>query len=220
MGRILSKQSSVTALQIVLAITILLASANAQQNVTTWHNDNLRTGQNTNETTLTPSNLGTQNHSGFGQLCHYSLDGQAYAQPLVMTNVTLNGTPYTSVIYVVTMRNTLYIFSGTPSNGNCVLIKSLSLTPSGQYPVDCAYIGSRDCKFLNPTVGILGTPVIRPVTTIGKLYAITASQDVQSGPPNHWYHYLHEVDLYQLTELTTPVRVFPELQFHSGRSVV
>jgi hypothetical protein len=182
MGRILSTQFSVAVvLQTILAINLLLAPGSAQQNVTTWHNDNLRTGQNTNETTLTPSNLGTQNHSGFGQLCHYGLDGQVYAQPLVMTNVTLNGTTYPSVVYVVTMRNTLYVFSGAPSNGNCVLIKSLDLNPTQpvqQYPVDCRHIGSTDCKFLNPYVGVLGTPAIRPVTTVGKLYAVTETQDV------------------------------------------
>ena len=65
MGRILSMQFSVAVvLQTTLTISILVGSANAQQNVTTWHNDNLRTGENTNETTLTPSNLGTQNHTG------------------------------------------------------------------------------------------------------------------------------------------------------------
>src|SRR5579872_782125 len=39
-----------------------------QTGVWTWHNDNWRTGQNTGEATLTPSNVNSRN---FGQICSY-----------------------------------------------------------------------------------------------------------------------------------------------------
>src|SRR5438445_11044559 len=65
--------------------------------VLTQHNDNARTGANLVERTLTPQNVSTQ----FGYLYDLSANGVVYAQPLVDTNVTINGTVHASVVYVV-----------------------------------------------------------------------------------------------------------------------
>jgi len=54
--------------------------------VTTWHNDNSRTGKNVSETRLTVSNV---NSSGFGKLFAYKVDGQIYAQPLYVPSVPI-----------------------------------------------------------------------------------------------------------------------------------
>ena len=85
----------------------------AQVNVWTWHNDNGRTGQNASETSLTPSSV---NKTGFGQLCSYgggttspTLDGQVYAQPLVLWD-SVNSR---NLVYVVTQNDSLYMFDGT-----------------------------------------------------------------------------------------------------------
>ena len=134
-------------------------------NVLTWHNDTYRTGDNLNESALT---YNTISKDTFGQRCSAALDGQVYAQPLVVTNVTIQGTPYPSVAYVVTQNDTLYAINGTPQNGNnnCQIIASLPfLTTSGlptygQQAVDCHHIGAGGCATIAPTVGILGTPVI------------------------------------------------------------
>src|SRR5262249_22800967 len=45
----------------------------------TFHNDNLRTGANLNETVLTPANV---NSSQFGKLFAYATDGISHASPL------------------------------------------------------------------------------------------------------------------------------------------
>ena len=55
-------------------------------NVLTRQNDNQHTGQNLQETILSPSNV---NPGGFGKLFSYYVDGQVYAQPLYVQNLTM-----------------------------------------------------------------------------------------------------------------------------------
>jgi hypothetical protein len=113
-------------LTLTLAAAPWLSAQSAPSfNILTWQIDVGRTGQNLSETTLTTSSVQTGN---FGQLCNVALDGQVYAQPLVVTNVTLtvNGIPtnYPSVAYVATQNGTLYAIerhaadfgTGMPSN--------------------------------------------------------------------------------------------------------
>jgi hypothetical protein len=107
-------------------LTLLLLSAGsasleAQTNVLTYHNDNARTGQNTTETTLTLANVNT---TQFAKLHSVSVDGYVYAQPLVMTNVSISGGTHT-VVYVATMNDSLYAIDA--NNGS--VLWQLSLIP-------------------------------------------------------------------------------------------
>src|SRR5579871_6978885 len=70
----------------------------AQVNVLTWHNDNARTGQNLQETTLTPANV---NASSFGKLFTIPTDGKVDAQPLSFNNV----------LYVASEHDSVYAFN-------------------------------------------------------------------------------------------------------------
>jgi hypothetical protein len=121
--------------------------------------------------------------SNFGQLCSLQLDGQVYAQPLVVTNVMWapTGKPYDRVVYVVTESDTIYAIDGTPPTpGPCTSIQIIgsqnlsSLLPGGQYPADCKYIGNESCTTIAPYIGVLGTPVV----AINPSYLITETQDM------------------------------------------
>ena len=134
---------------LILTSTLL----HAQVNVITYHNDNWRTGQNTKETVLTPSNVGP-NH--FGKLCAAPVDGQIYAQPLVGSNVPIKGHIYPTVVYVATQNDSVYAIDGTNCN---VILGPVSLLGPGESPVSCRYVGSSGCVTIAPVIGILGTPV-------------------------------------------------------------
>jgi hypothetical protein len=183
--------------------------------VLTWQNDNYRTGQNLSEGILLSSNV-----PSIGQLCSKKLDGQVFAQPLVVTNVTIpptNGHLYKSVVYVVTENDTLYALQGDPSDSYepaCSILNGtnglslLQFLPPNSYPVNCYNIGamSHGCKTVAPSVGILGTPVINinSTGTSGTIYLVTATQLGCSGQctPSAFAHYLHAIDLAAFTEVS------------------
>ena len=64
-----------------MATLTVNAVASSSVDVLTYHYDNLRTGQNLNETTLNLSNV---NPTLFGKLFSQVVDGQIYAEPLVL----------------------------------------------------------------------------------------------------------------------------------------
>ena len=108
----------------LLGMMLVALSSTAQApppvNVITWHNDNYRTGQNTNEMILTTGANGNVTKSTFGLLCkEASITGQVYAQPLVVGHA--NGS---MTVYVATMQDYVYAFA-IPAQwkGNCQSIQ-------------------------------------------------------------------------------------------------
>jgi hypothetical protein len=160
-------------------------TALAQISVTTYHNDNYRTGWNSSETVLTPANV---NSSSFGLLSKTELDDQVDSQPLVVASVNITAGTHQgthSVVYVVTENNTVYAIDA--SAGTILLTHNLG-TPV-KMPLGCNNNG--------PNVGINSTPVID--TTSNTLFVIDYTQDT-TGPA----HRIHALDLGSLTDKTTP----------------
>jgi hypothetical protein len=75
-------------IHVVIFSCLLSTLSSAQINVTTFHYDNARTGQDTFETVLTTANV---NSNQFGKLFTTAVDGYVYAQPLYLANVTVSG---------------------------------------------------------------------------------------------------------------------------------
>ena len=73
---------------LVLTCIACAGALRAQVSVTTFHNDLARTGQNTQETTLTPANVTS---TQFGKLFSLPVDGAVYAQPLYLWQVNIAG---------------------------------------------------------------------------------------------------------------------------------
>jgi hypothetical protein len=75
--------------------------------VLTHHNDNNRSGDNLNESLL---NAGNVNSNTFGLIYTRPVDDQIYAQPLVMTNVSIPGQGTHNILYVCTVNDTIYAY--------------------------------------------------------------------------------------------------------------
>ena len=168
----------------VVSLLCLIAGAlHAQVNVATYHNDNARTGQNTQETILTPSNV---NSTQFGKLFSASVDGAVYAQPLYLSNLAIGGGTH-NVVYVATEHDSVYAIDA--DTGSIYSQVSL-IAPGGTTPNSRNDLG---CGDLVPEVGITGTPVIDIAS--GTLYVVAKS--LVGG---HVVQYLHALDVASLAE--------------------
>jgi uncharacterized protein (TIGR03437 family) len=158
--RALAKKSMHLA-QAILQCALL---STAQVSVLTYHNDLARTGQNLNETILTPSSVSS---GQFGQLFSYAVDGQVYAQPLYMPEVNIPGKGVYNVVFVVTEHDSVYAFDAD-HNAATPLWHVSFINPSGG--VTAVPAESLVCNVITPEVGITGTPVIDPAN--GTLYVV------------------------------------------------
>jgi hypothetical protein len=161
-------------------------------NVLTYHNDLARDGANLAETTLSPSNV---NASTFGLLFSYPVDGQVYAQPLYMANVTLADNSVHNIAFVATENDSVYAFDANDAsagpNGNGILWHDSFIDPAnGTTTV------SRDdvnCGVISPQIGITDTPVIDPTTNI--MYFVAATKQTASDGTVSFHQQLHAVDV-------------------------
>jgi glucose dehydrogenase len=115
--------------------------------VLTWHNDLARTGQNLNETILTPANV---NFNQFGKLFSISVGGaQVYAQPLYVSSLSIPGKGVHNVLYIATEHDSVY----TCDADTGTVLWQVVLLKSGGTPSD-----NLGCNVVQPVIGITATP--------------------------------------------------------------
>ncbi len=148
--------------------------------VLTWHNDLARTGQNLAEVSLTLANV---NAANFGKLFIMPMDGQVYAQPLVVSALSLPGFGVRDVVYAATEHDT--VFACDANTGAVLWQKSMLL--AGETPAD-----PQGCGDLTPELGITATSVIdRMSGAHGAIYVVAMSKDMSG----HYFQRLHALDL-------------------------
>jgi hypothetical protein len=170
------------------AFTLFLtaAVANGGVNVLTYHNDNNRTGDNLNETILTPANVNVTN---FGKLFTYEADGDVYTQPLYVSDLPIPGAGTHDVVFVATEHNSVYAFDADTNGGSSGgLFWQVNLGPSAATPTPD--FGNRygGFKEISPEVGITGTPVI-------DLASQTLYLDAFTHEGSNYLHRIHALDI-------------------------
>ncbi len=152
--------------------------------VTTYHNDIARTGQNTTETGLTQSNV---NSTTFGLLRNLAVDGAVDAEPLYLSQLSIAGVTH-NVVFIVTEHDSAYAFD---ADSGAQLWK-VSLLGSGETSSD-----DRGCGQVSPEIGITSTPVIdRSAGAHGILYAVAMSKNGST-----YFQRLHALDITTGAEL-------------------
>jgi len=140
----------------VLALLLAASGVASATDVLTHHNNLARTGAVLEEKLLSPATLKNQ---AFGRLFSVVVDGQIYAQPLVVTGLAIPGKGTRNVVFVATMRNVVYAFDADNAEPEPLWHVSLGAPmPYDRIPKDGgALLGQYNVR---PYIGVTSTPVI------------------------------------------------------------
>lgn len=182
---------------ILLAFPLAAQAAKKPVDILTYHYDNMRTGWNQGEKTLTPAKVKSKK---FQLLASTTLDDQVDAQPLILGNQAVNGNSAREVVYIATESNTIYAIDG--NTGTVLLSKNFG-TPvlRNSLPGQCTNGG--------PNLGINATPTIDPATHT--IYFITYTQE--AGKP---VYRIHGIDPSTLTDTIAPVVISASAKLTNG----
>jgi len=176
------------------------AATDPTPDVVTYHYDAMRSGANTNETTLTPANV---NSTKFGLLGSFTVDGRVDGQPLYVAGATIPGVGIKNVLYVVTEHDTVFAFDADSVNGaTTASLWQTSMLQAGETPSD-----DRNCGQVSPEIGVTSTPVID--RTRNAIYVVAVSKTSTGA----YVHRIHALNLATGAELfggpTTVTATYP-----------
>jgi hypothetical protein len=174
--------TSITSNPATLTVNPVVTSTGTD--VTTYHNDTGRTGQNTTETILTQANV---NSTMFGLLRKLAVDGRVDAEPLYLSQLSVGGVTH-NVVFIMTEHDSAYAFDADTG----AQLWKVSLAGSGETSSD-----DRGCSQVTPEIGITSTPVIdRAAGAHGILYAVAMSKNSST-----FFQRLHALDITTGAEL-------------------
>jgi hypothetical protein len=172
-------------MRVTAVFLLVMMKAHSQGNVTTYRNNLARTGENLQETILTPSNV---TPGQFGKVFAQPVDGQVYAQPLYVPGLVIPDKGMHNVVFVATSHDTVYAFDGDSNSGaNAAPLWRADLASApGERPLSVSDV--LGCNVMVPEIGISGTPVID--TVAGILYVVAATVRGET-----FVHRLHALDV-------------------------
>ncbi len=163
-----------------------------------YHYDTYPTGWNRSETDLSPTTVAS---TSFGKLTTLNVDGNVFAQPLMVSNVTLPDSSTHNVLIVATGHNTVYAYDAQ----NYAILWQVNLgTPQASGDVGCGDV--------EPEYGISSTPVIVRDGNGGTIYVVSATE-----PASMSFHtQLHALDLLTGKDIVKPRELDPQTKLKSG----
>jgi hypothetical protein len=190
--------------------------------VLTYHNDALHDGVNSTETTLSPANVKL---GSFGKLYTATLDGAAYAQPLVVPGETISAGVNTQsgkagiydVVYVETENDSIYAVS---TSSGAILWQRSFLTPLttsnntttgtdinnplGATQIIAPTSNDVSCTDITPCYGITGTPVID--TAHNLMYVVAFTEETVNSVQT-FVQRIHAINLSNGTDVVVPTTI-------------
>ncbi len=169
---------------------------------TLYHYDSYPTGWNQAETDLTPATVGG---AGFGQITTLNVDGNVFAQPLLVSGFTMPDNSVHDVLIVATGHNTVYAYDA--QNYSILWQRSLG-TPQSTNDVGCGDI--------QPEYGISSTPVIvRTAQNAASIFVVSASE-----PAHLSFHTkIHKLDLGTGKDLVRAREIRPQGKLATGGKI-
>ena len=170
----------------------------APVDVLNYHYDTYPTGWNQSETDLTPA---TVQSASFGALTTLNVDGNVFAQPLIVSNFTLpDGTTH-NVLIVATGHNSVYAYDAQ----TYAILWQVNLgTPQASGDVGCGDV--------EPEYGISSTPVIVRSGNTATIYVVSATEPAAMS----FHTQIHALDLGTGADTLSPTEIDPRSKLKTG----
>ena len=170
--------------------------------VLTYHYDGARTGWNQAETDLTPASVAS---AKFGLLATLQVDGNVFAQPLLVSGFTMPDGSTHDLLIVATGHDTVYAYDAQ----SYAVLWTVSLGK----PQSTGDVG---CGDVQPEYGISSTPVIlRSGPGAATLYLVAATE-----PSSFNFHtQLHALNLANGADVQPPVELNPSATLADGSTL-
>jgi outer membrane protein assembly factor BamB len=168
--------------------------------VLTAHNGAERLGWNDRERMLTTANVAS---GRFGKLFDLPVDGQTYAQPLVVTGVDVPRAGRRTLLVVATERDSVYAFD---AHSGALLWRHSFTGCCGVTAAPAVRLSDQPCESVKPDVGVSSTPVVDPRTMT--LYVVAKTMTRHAGEVT-FANTLHALSLRTGADRLRPMTIAP-----------